>query len=582
MRDDVPAVTPTATPAIVDLDLDDVTRMLDRVRSQISPDDHARLVAVVQTLVDLTRLVRARGTTIARLRRMFGWTSSEKTDDVCAGSSSSGEGSPSPASADGAAASGETPDAGDGADGRNADHDADSGTDRGDDTTTHAKGHGRIPASAYPEARHVTVGHDTLHPGDTCPDCARGRLHPLPVPARIVRIFGQAPLAATCWDCERLRCGGCGQVFTARAPAEAQGPKYADSAASMMALLRYGAGMPLNRLAHLQSNLQTPVPSSTQWEVVRDRAEALRPVHDELVRRAAAGRVLHNDDTHVRILELMGKRRAELLVAGDLPDPERTGLFTTGVVAVTDAGPIVLFFTGRKHAGENLTKLLSERDSKLGPPIQMCDGLARNLPKGHPVVLANCLAHGRRHVVDEVENFPAECRHVLELLRIVFRNDARCHKLEMTPEQRLELHQRESGPVMVVLRQWIEAQLEQKRVEPNSGLGQAFGYLLERWDPLTLFLRVPGAPLENNICERALKMAIRQRNNSLFYFSQRGADVGDLYMALIYTAELHAENAFEYLTALFEHERDLAAGPGAWLPWTYRATLAALEARRAA
>ena len=135
---------------------------------------------------------------------------------------------------------------------------------------------------------------------------------------------------------------------------------------------------------------------------------------------------------------------------------------------------------------------------------------------------------------------------------------------------------------MEALRRWIAAQCEHKRVEPNSGLGQAFTYLLQRWDPLTLFLRVPGAPLDNNICERALKMAIRHRNNSLFYKTQRGADVGDLYMALIYTATLHGENPFAYLTALFEHERDLAAHPAAWLPWTYRDALAALAVPRAA
>ena len=120
------------------------------------------------------------------------------------------------------------------------------------------------------------------------------------------------------------------------------------------------------------------------------------------------------------------------------------------------------------------------------------------------------------------------------------------------------------------LEKWIQVELDERRVEPNSGLGQAYHYLLKRWQELTLFLRVPGAPLENNICERALKMAIRHRNNSLFYRSERGAEVGDLYMALIHTAQLHGENAFHSLTTLLEHEQELAANPAAWLPWTYR------------
>jgi hypothetical protein len=341
-----------------------------------------------------------------------------------------------------------------------------------------------------------------------------------------------------------------------------------------MALLRYRVGTPLHRLDRLQRNLETPVPASTQWEVVRDRVDAVVPVHDELGRRAAAGRVLHNDDTSVRILEFMGKRRAELVAHGELPDPDRTGLFTTGIVSITADGPIALFCSGRKHGGENFAALLAARDPDLPPPIHMCDGLDRNRPRGHTVVEANCNAHGRRHIVDEAGNFPAECRHVLEVLGTVFKTDERCREQALPAAERLAVHQRDSAPVMAELQRWMRAELDEKRVEPNSGLGDAFEYLLKRWDKLTLFLRVPGAPLDNNICERALKMAIRHRNNSLFYRSQRGARVGDIYMALIYTAELHGENPFEYLVALFVHSADVAADPAAWLPWTFRATLA--------
>ena len=121
-----------------------------------------------------------------------------------------------------------------------------------------------------------------------------------------------------------------------------------------------------------------------------------------------------------------------------------------------------------------------------------------------------------------------------------------------------------------------------KQVEPNSGLGKAYNYILKRWDKLTLFLRRPGAPLDNNICERALKMAIAHRRNSLFYKTQHGAAVGDLFMSLIYTAELHHENPFAYLTELQRHAKAVAADPDQWLPWTYRATLARLAAQQPA
>jgi len=98
------------------------------------------------------------------------------------------------------------------------------------------------------------------------------------------------------------------------------------------------------------------------------------------------------------------------------------------------------------------------------------------------------------------------------------------------------------------LEKWLKALVAEKRIEPNSGMGEALNYLLKRWDRFCRFLRVPGAPIENNICERALKMAIRHRNNSLFYKTLRGAAVGDIYMTLIHTAALHEQNPFDYLT----------------------------------
>ena len=571
------------------VDLDAAASMLELTREQWSPEHHAIVEGMFQALVETRRQLHERGTTLTRLRRLFGIRTTEKFSAVFpARKPANDEAPPSTAGGrddlgedardgdsdrrdrmgDGGATSDDLGPSADPPDGRAG---AEGG---GADASGRRKGHGRIGAAAYPHASRTHVEHDRAHVGDTCPQCSHGTLYPLREPERIVRITGQPPLVARTWELERLRCSGCCGVFTAPAPPEAQGPKYDERAAAMMSLLRYGVGTPLHRLARLQRNLETPVPASTQWEVVRDRVDAVVPVHDELCRRAASGRVLHNDDTSVRILEFMGKRRAELVANGELPDPDRTGLFTTGFVSITADGLIALFCSGRKHGGENFTALLAARDPGLPPPIHMCDGLDRNRPHGHTVIEDNCLAHGRRHVVDEVDNFPAECRHVLEALGKVFKIDEQCKEQALSDDERLAVHQRDSAPVMAELQRWMRAELDEKRVEPNSGLGDAFEYLLKRWDELTLFLRVPGAPVDNNVCERALKMAIRHRNNSLFYRSQRGARVGDIYMALIYTAELHGENPFEYLVALFVNASAVAADPAAWLPWTFRATLA--------
>ena len=134
-------------------------------------------------------------------------------------------------------------------------------------------------------------------------------------------------------------------------------------------------------------------------------------------------------------------------------------------------------------------------------------------------------------------------------------------------------HQERSEPLMKRLRAWLDAQLTEKKVEPNSGLGKAIQYMLRHWEPLTLFLREPGAPLDNNLCERALKKAILHRKNSLFYKTMNGAEVGDLYMSLIHTCELCGANPFDYLTELQRHAAELALSPAEWMPWNYHATL---------
>ncbi len=244
-------------------------------------------------------------------------------------------------------------------------------------------------------------------------------------------------------------------------------------------------------------------------------------------------------------------------------------------MATREGHRIALFFTGRQHAGENLAAVLAHRAAALGPPLQMCDALARNLPKPLAVIVGHCLAHARRQFVKVTPNFPEACRHVLETLAEVYRHDAQARDAGLSAEERLRLHQARSGPLMEDLHTWLTAQLADHRVEPNSGLGQAITYVVKRWTTFTLFLREPGAPLDNNICERALKKAILHRKNALFYKTARGAHVGDLFMSLIHTCELGRANPFEYLTALQRHATALAREPAAWLPWNYREALAA-------
>jgi transposase len=536
---------------LVDVESDRLEEVLRRAEQSLDEKDAELIRAVFESYAYVTELVEDKNTTIRRLRQLFFGSRTETTEAVVGPKT----GTPSPTVPPDAAAGTELT--------------AGEGTPDVPEAAV-SKGHGRNGAAAYRGAQRIDVAHPSLRAGDACPACGEGTVYDK-APGVLVRITGQPPLAATVYRLQKLRCHLCGQVFTADAPAEAGQTKYDARAGSLIGLLKYGSGLPFNRLEGLQGDLGIPLPASTQWDVVEAVAGSLAPVFDELIRQAAQGEVLHNDDTTVKILELMGQRaRQEALAGAEDDGDERRGLYTSGVVALRDGHQVALFFSGRRHAGENLAEVLKHRAEELPPPIQMCDALSRNLPGALQTILANCLAHARRRFVDVYDRFPEVCRHLLESLAVVYRNDAVARERRLSPEARLQFHQEASGPTMRALHDWLERQLGEKRTEPNSALGGAIGYTLKHWKELTLFLRQAGAPLDNNVCERALKKAILHRKNALFYKTRNGARVGDLFMSLIYTCQLNQTNPFDYLTELQQHADAVAACPERWMPWNYR------------
>jgi hypothetical protein len=156
----------------------------------------------------------------------------------------------------------------------------------------------------------------------------------------------------------------------------------------------------------------------------------------------------------------------------------------------------------------------------------------------------------------------------------VYKNDKAARDTKMTPSERLRHHQKHSLKIMRDLKIWMKEKLSKKEVEENSGLGYAIRYTLKRWGKLTLFLVKEGAPLDNNICERALKMAILTRKNSLFFKSKAGAQIGDIYMSIIHTCHHAKANPFEYLQAIMDHQDDVASQPSLWMPWNFKEALA--------
>ena len=437
------------------------------------------------------------------------------------------------------------------------------------------KGHGRNGAAAYPGAQVTEISVPGLKSGDPCPNCLIGKVYDAP-PKILVKVVGNPPLTASILKCGCLRCRLCEYTVRAPLPVGTSTVKYEPSCATVLALLHYGSGMPYHRLDRLQSSMQMPMPKSTQWDKLDQMSSAgPRLIYEEMIVQAAQGKLLHNDDTTARILDLMGARRAKAEAAGKAL-PKMKAINTTGIVSLVDDVKVILFFTGAAHAGNNMAKVLAHRAKELATPMQMCDALAANTKGDFLTFLALCLAHARRQFVDVAESFPDACRHIIEVFADVYRLDDEAKDMGMPDQARLEHHRAHSRPLMVALKKWMRKQLVDHEVEPNSGLGKAMRYTLKHWMGLTLFYRKAGAPLDNNIAERALKKAITYRKNSLFYRTQPGADVGDILMSLIYTCESCKANSFDYLQALQNHGADVAANPHQWLPWNYGQALAAI------
>jgi hypothetical protein len=613
----------TTTPAIVWREQDFGEFRREVLEQVPSGDLKARILALLDLLANVTTELESKRSSVDRLRRIvFGpktETRSRVFGDAGARSDESAEAKGPPANDDAGATAG-----GPGSTGEAG------GADSAHEARPRPKGHGRRAALAFENAEVRKVPHESLAPGDRCPCCEASNVAEV-APRMHVRFTGYAPVTPHVTALGALRCNTCGTVFVATDPEGDEVEKYDAGARAVLAILAYGAGMPAYRLAGLQAALGHPLPASTQWDVVNGSADIVVPVVDELRRQAAQAGLLHNDDTTAKILGPVPRRRppqpggapraeptpppAEQATTGDPPgevgsmaespaapaapevpgtpnrtpkDPPkppgdqaqrpkgRTGTFTSGIVSVLGDHKIALYATGWKHCGERANDLLELRDPALPPPIQMCDALTRNVPKAFGTILGNCLAHGRRGFVDVAGRFPAQVEHVLDEIALVYKYDEEARERRMSPEERLTWHQARSEPVMKRLAEWMRTEVAQKRIEPNSGLGQAIAYMEKHWAELTLFLRVAGAPLDNNIVERALKKAVLRRKASLFFRTPRGAYVADVFTSLIHTCELNGVVPFQYLRTLFEHPEEVAAHPADWLPWNY--TLAARSA----
>ena len=391
----------------------------------------------------------------------------------------------------------------------------------------------------------------------------------------LIRVTGNPIANIHRYYLETLRCPLCDWSETAKLPPNVPMKKYDSAFKAQLSIQKYYVGVPFYRQAQLQRVLGFPLAATTQFELVEHVADAGYPVLKLLEKIAANGELVHNDDTWIKILSVIKDNKAN-------PDKKRTGMYTTGLMAKAEGRTIVLYYTGTKHSGENLETLLRNRDTDKPAIIQMSDGSSMNIPKALKTILCNCLSHGFRKFRDLLDFFPEPCLKVMKALAAVFTFDEHAKNKKMTPIERWHYHRQHSKTIMLELHHWLKSQLAEKQVEPNSSLGKAMRYLLNHWKGLRRFLVVPGAPIDNNIIERALKIPIRVRKNSMFYKTEHGAVIGNILTSLILTSVLSQENPFDYLVALQDYKSLVFENTEAWLPWNFRNTLEKIAIFKAA
>lgn len=546
---------------IVELPVNELDELISRVEQAkkaqltLSPEDCDLLLNAVLTLASMQERLSSNDLTIAKLKKLLGIVrSSEKTKDLF-------------------------PDAGSG---NESDTQSDEPENKGKrdsrDTSSGQKGTDKQKKPRAKPKPTTTHKHalEGLNKGDPCPECPGGKLHKY-APAVLIRIVGNEPLSSERHLSEQLRCSSCGEIFTASLPAHVKadgraGQKYGYSARALLALFRFFAGLPYNRQQTVHNLLGGHVAASTVFDQCEYVADALHPVFKAIKALAANGTIFHIDDTTNRILQQepvirtrAGKQRL------------RTGVYSSVCVAMLSCGrQLTLFQTNVGHAGEWMEEILRERDPQLDTPVVMSDALSANRVIEPATHVALCNSHGRRNFAELSDQHPRQVLKLLQLYKQIWIHDEHCHLHQLSDLQRRDYHQQHSLPVMQQIHQYCEQHLsgeagEQRVVESNSNLGKAMRYFIKHFTGLCAFCHIPGAPIDNNLSEREVKLPIRNRKNSLFHQTPAGANIADVICSILAMCHKHGIDAMDYLVAVQANQLLVKTAPEKWLPWNYPA-----------
>ncbi len=557
-----------ATVKRFDVTLDGLRELRRRVdRQELEPEDWPLLGALVSKQIARAEQTQAR--MLAKIAAATAGAQDAKEPVLDAGDSGPGESTSSSSSPDANASNSGPPGAFAGGD------EADPGDSKP------AKGHGRNGASAYRNAQHISYALALGLIGTICGACGLGKMYRYREKI-VIRISGQPLVGAEAHHYEQVRCRHCGHVVRAEGPADVHEGlgsdyiRYDWSAAAMLMVMHYFGGAPFKRLESLHQGWGVPMPDANQWEVVNAGDDLLLPLYRALEQHAIQHATnFRIDDTGSMVIALKKQIDAELAALqrlGESTKDVRTGINATGIYWQTPSGAIILFYTGRHHAGEIVDQVLRHRLLSSPKLVKCTDGASKNFDHEHADTLieSTCNAHALLKFREIKDKHPAEYAEAGRVYKQVFDNDDKAKDLGLTPVDRMLYHRQHSKPLMQQLKKMCEEKINSKLVEPSSPLWEPLTFVVNQWDRLTRFCDVPGVPLDTNLVEQALIIPVRYLAGSFNYQTEDGAVVGDHVMSLIATARANGVEPVAYLTECLRCHEDLAKRPDGYLPWVYR------------
>ena len=383
------------------------------------------------------------------------------------------------------------------------------------------RGHGR---RKLPEQlRRERVVHDLNDLEKLCPCCTAPRVK---ISEEVSERLDYEP--ASLFVVEHVRpkyvCRACaGQMAIAELPPEpiAKGIPAAGLVAAVI-VNKFVDHQPLHRQQQKFTREGLELHRSTLCDWLAQSAKLLERLYALMVASVLKSKVIHTDDTPVRLLGESGAQTGRLWVyVGDRQHPYTVFDATTNH---SRDGPVTFL---REFAG------YLQADAFSGYNCVFARGVTE----------VACWAHARRKFVEAESSHAALASEAIARIRALYEVEKRAK--ELSSAERLALRQAESAPLLRSFGEWLE-QLR-ATVLPKSSLATAIGYALNQWQALNVYVTDGDLNIDNNAAENALRGTAVGRKNWLFYGSETGGHTAAILTSFTATCKRHGINPWLYL-----------------------------------